>query len=151
MKQEPIEQLLRKPVVINGIRQNCYVLGTRTASAGTISSEPEKKYQTIERVNLPNGYYETVVEKDYPINSESVTSYADGADYRNDPLQAIANAPKRVNLGDVTQLQEFVQTDPQNAVRVFRDVLARLEAFQNQSPPAPSPEPSPDDKLNGGV
>lgn len=149
MKQEPIEQL-RKPVVINGIRQNCYVLGTRTASAGTISSEPEKKYKTIERVNLPNGFYDTVVEKDYPINSESVTSYADGADYRNDPLQAIANAPKRVNLGDVTQLQEFVQNDPQKAVRVFRDVLTRLEAFQNQPVPAPSDASEPDVKVNGG-
>lgn len=149
MKDISIEQF-RKPVAINSIRQNCYVLGTRTASAGTISSEPEKKYQTIERVNLPNGYYDTVVEKDYPINSESVTSYADGADYRNDPLQAIANAPKRVNLGDLTQLQEFVQSDPQNAVRVFRDVLSRLEAVQKQSAPAPSAESKSDVKLNGG-
>ena len=149
MIQLSTEQV-RKPVAINGTRQNCYVLGTRTASAGTISSEPEKKFKTIERVNLPNGYYDTVVEKDYPINSESVTSYTDGADYRNDPLQAIANAPKRVNLGDVTQLQEFVQNDPQNAVRVFRDVLSRLEAVQKQSVPAPSAEPKPDVKVNGG-
>lgn len=149
MIQDSIEQA-RKPVVINGIRQNCYVLGTRTASAGTISSEPEKKYKTIERVNLANGYYDTVVEKDYPINSESVTSYADGADYRNDPLQAIANAPKRVNLGDVTQLQDFVQTDPQKAVRVFRDVLSRLETLEKQSVPAQSVESKPDVKMNGG-
>lgn len=149
MIQESIKQFL-KPAVINGTRQNCFVLGTRTASAGTISSEPEKKYKTIDRVNLPNGYYDTVVEKDYPINSDSVTSYADGADYRNDPLQAIANAPKRVNLGDVTQLQDFVQNDPQNAVRVFRDVLSRLESVQKQSVPAPSAESKTDAKLNGG-
>lgn len=125
-----MKQVELKEVVINTQRQNCYVLGTRMAIQDTIEKKPEKKYVTLERQNLPNGFIEGLVENDYPINSESVTSYADGADYRTDPLQAIANAPKRVNLGDVTEVQNFIESDPQNAVRVFRDVVAKLKAQQ---------------------
>lgn len=138
------KQVELKEVVINTHRQNCYVLGTRTATQDTIEQKPEKKYVSLERQNLPNGFVETLVEKDYPINSESVTSYADGADYRSDPLQAIANAPKRVNLGDVTEVQNFIESDPQNAVRVFRDVVAKLKA-QQTAQPAPTAQPE-----NGG-
>lgn len=59
-----------------------------------------------------------IVEKDYPINSESVSSLAEGADYRNDPAQAIAQAPKRVNLGDVTEAQAFLN-NPQYAASLL--------------------------------
>lgn len=117
----------KRRVSVNGVRQNCYCVDTLTAEQTSRSVNPEKSYVSLERKNLNNGFVEELVVKDYPINSKSVTSYADGADYRNDPAQAIANAPKRVNLGDVTQVQEFIQSDPQNAVRVFRDVIAKLE------------------------
>lgn len=69
-----------------------------------------------------------IVEKDYPINSESVSSLAEGADYRNDPAQAIAQAPKRVNLGDVTEAQAFLN-NPQYAASLFADVKAKLNAY----------------------
>lgn len=141
------EQMNLKEVVINTQRQNCYVAGTRTAIQDTIKKVPEKKYVSLERKNLPNGFIETLEEKDYPINSDSVTSYADGADYRTDPLQAIANAPKRVNLGDVTEVQNFIESDPQNAVRVFRDVVAKLKA-QQSTQPAETAQPAPAE--NGG-
>lgn len=135
----------KKQVSINGIRQNCYVLDTRTALQDSVSIKPETHYPSLERKQLPNGFVEGVEVKDYPINSKSVTSYADGADYRNDPMQAVANAPKRVNLGDVSQVQEFLESDPQSAVRVFRDVLARLEQYQKSNPtPTPTPAPTED-------
>lgn len=131
-KQIPIKEM--KPVHVNGIRQNCYVAGVASSTFSTRTGKVETKYPSLEREQLPNGFTEGIEIKDYPINSQSVTSYADGADYRNDPAQAIANAPKRVNLGDITQVQEFLENDPQNAVRVFRDVLAKLETIQKQNP-----------------
>lgn len=141
---------IRKNVVINGIRQNCYVRDVLSTESSYISDTKKiTKYGSLERKQLPNGFTEQVEERDYPITSDSVTSYADGADYRNDPLQAIANAPKRVNLGDVTEVQKFVQNDPQNAVRVFRDVLSRLEKYNasvKESVNAPTPTVG-----NGGV
>lgn len=138
-KQIQMEEL--KPVSINGVRQNCYVLGVANSTFSTRSGKVEIKYPSLEREQLPNGFTEGIEIKDYPINSQSVTSYADGADYRNDPAQAVANAPKRVNLGDVAEVQEFLKNDPQNAVRVFRDVLAKLETAQKQTP-APDGESS---------
>lgn len=117
----------RKSVQIGCTRQNCYVLGLRSVTQDIYHVPEDKKYCELHTHNLSNGYVEKLAENDYPITSDSVTSYMDTADYRNDPLQAIASAPKRVNLGDVSQVQEFIHKDPQSAVRVLRDVLKTLE------------------------
>lgn len=82
----------------------------------------------MEKKDLPNGYVQELVEKDYPITSESVTSYADGADYRNDPAQAVANAPARVNLGDITEAQKFLD-NPQNFIKTFNEVKEKLASY----------------------
>lgn len=119
-----------KKVVIGGLKQNCYVKDILTDTRDIKKFETQKTYQSLERKKLPNGYTEEIEVKDYPINSASVTSYADGADYRNDPLQAIANAPKRINLGDVTELQNFLNgQDPQAVIRTYKDVISKLEAY----------------------
>lgn len=133
--QIPMKLKEKKPVRINCVRQNCYVLGRRTDLEGISASHiaEEKKYVELKQEVLPNGYVEKLEEVDYPINSASVTSYADGADYRNDPLQAVANAPKRVNLGDISEVQAFIEKDPQTAVRVFRDVIAQLKSRESGS------------------
>lgn len=134
-------------VKILGVMQNCY-----RRDVDPLYAVPKKKddtvktYLSLERKNLPNGFIEHVEEKDYPINAESVTSYADGADYRRDPAAAVANAPKRVNLGDITQVQDFIKNEPQQAVRVYRDVLAKLVNMDKDLPvPAPAPAPVPTD------
>lgn len=120
----------KKQVIIGGIRQNCYRRDIDTAyKPPQKRDDTVKYYDSLERKNLPNGYIEQVERKDYPINSASVTSYADGADYRRDPLGAVANAPKRTNLGDITEVQDFLKNDPQQAVRVYRAVLDRLTKF----------------------
>lgn len=122
--------MTKKPVKIGGVKQNCYVSDTYTDTRGIKKFETQKMYDSLERKHLPNGYVEQVETKDYPINSASVTSYADGADYRTDPLQAIANASKRVNLGDVSELQAFLNgADPQSAIRVYQDVVNKLQAY----------------------
>lgn len=136
----------KKPVKIMGVRQNCYVLPTHGGIVG-VAATPSKtitKYTMLEKEQLPNGFVERVVEKDYPINSASVTSYADGADYRNDPAQAIANAPKRVNLGDVTEAQQFM-SNPQNYAKIANNTLDGLKRYY-QSLQAKKEEP----KTQGG-
>lgn len=140
---------MKDKVIIGTYAQNCYRLdGTMRAY---ISNEKFKqdKYLSLEKVNLPNGYIEKLVEKDYPINSESVSSLADGADYRNDPLQAIAQAPQRVNLGDITEAQKFLE-NPQNNAKIFESVKAQLlEYFKRQSVEKSSEKPVVDsDKEN---
>lgn len=120
----------KKQIKIQGILQNCYRRDVNPDyRQPRVHDTTIEKYVSLERKQLPNGFVEEIELKDYPINAASVTSYADGADYRNDPAQAVANAPKRVNLGDVTEIQDFLKNDPLEAVRVFRNVAKALENY----------------------
>lgn len=142
-------KIQKKAVKILGVRQNIYVGDTVQGICDTVKHVPEKVYPSLERKNLPNGFVENVELKDYPINSKSVSSYADSADYRNDPNGAVANAPNRVNMGDISQVQEFLANNPHQAVEVFRNVMATLDNKAKQKPvgePAPAP-----DLDNGGA
>lgn len=135
-------KIQKKQVTILGVRQNIYVGDTVQGICDRVKHTPEKQYPSLERKNLPNGFTESVEIKDYPINSKSVSSYADSADYRNDPNGAIANAPNRVNMGDISQVQEFLANNPHQAVEVFRNVMNTLENKAIQKPagePAPAP------------
>lgn len=135
MKTKPIQIPLeesKRPILINGIPQNVFALRQKkdfTVIPSHLKNTTIKKYNTLERKVLPNGYCEEMVRKDYPINSESVSSYVESSDYRNDPAQAIANAPKRVNLGDISQVQEFVRDNPVQAVGQYADILQKVADY----------------------
>lgn len=129
-----------RPVDIMGVRHSCYRKACYRLDANNGVLPPPRpnrtlsKYYSLEREELPTGYQENVIEKDYPINSESVSSYIESSDYRNDPAQAIANAPKRVNLGDISGVQEFIKNNPVEATKQYADVLAKaVQFYKNQS------------------
>lgn len=119
---------IMKPVIVNGLKKNSFARDV-SISSPICQSKTVAAYVDIDVVKLPTGSYQELVEKDYPINSESVSSYADGADYRRDPLAAISNAPKRVNLGDVSEVQKFLRDNPMEAARQYRDILKKVEIF----------------------
>lgn len=146
MSKSMFEVLEKKQVKICGVKQNCFRLDTLPARM--VSVIPQKKYESLERKKLPNGYIEGIEVKDYPVTKDSVNSYVDGADYRRDPATAIANAPKRINLGDITEIQKFIAEDPQHAVRTLRNVTAQLEEYIKTQKKEPDPEPNPEP--NGG-
>jgi hypothetical protein len=129
------ESMLKRPLLINGIPQSVYVKECRKDMSTLplqLRNVTKSKYDSLERRQLSNGFVEEVVEKDYPINSESVTSYVESSDYRNDPAQAIANAPKRVNLGDISQVQNFVRDNPVHAVGQYAGVLRKVADYFDQ-------------------
>lgn len=137
-KQLSVDKL--KPVDIMGVRHSCYRKACYRLDASEIVTPPPRpnrtlsKYYSLEREELPAGFQETVVQKDYPINSDSVSSYLESSDYRNDPVQAIANAPKRVNLGDISEAQEFIKNSPVEATKQYADILTKVaQYFKNQS------------------
>lgn len=118
------------PVRFSRLLQNVFVVdGTEHVEQTPNPSHTIETVDVLVRKNLPNGFVEEVETKPYPINSASVTSYADSANYRNDPVSAVANATKRVNLGDVAGVQEFLASDPQRAVKVFSEVLPKITAY----------------------
>lgn len=157
MKTTPMQISMeenKRPILINGIPQNVFALRQKrdfTVIPSHLKNKTIKTYNTLERKALPNGYCEEVKSKDYPVNSESVSSYIESSDYRNDPAQAIANAPKRVNLGDISQVQEFVRDNPVQAVGQYAEVLQKVaDYFKAQAKskskvaaPQPAPQPQP--------
>ena len=150
MKTKPVQlplEEIKRPILINGIPQNVFALRQKkdfSVIPSHLKNTTTKKYNTLERKSLPNGYCEELQRKDYPINSESVSSYVESSDYRNDPAQAIANAPKRVNLGDVSQVQEFVRDNPVQAVGQYADILQKVADYfkaQSKTPAKPQAQP----------
>lgn len=141
----------KKQVRVCGLRQNCFVLEGR--SAPSIVPAPKiTHYFSLAKKELENGYVQEIEKVDYPITSESVSSYIDSSDYRRDPMQAIASAPKRVNLGDISQVQDFIASNPQEAVRVYRAVGDKLqEYFKNKEGQNGQPTPSAESQGQGGV
>ena len=118
---------MKDKVCIAGIMQNCFRRDTNSVIKSRTKPNTEiKKYCSLEKKEIANGFVEVLEEKDYPINARSVSSYAKGADYRNDPVGAAANGVKRVNLGDITDIQDFIANEPQRAVMVYKGVLEKL-------------------------
>lgn len=144
MKQEKTQ------IKVNGIKQNCYRRDIVSEfKKQERKDDTVKTYVSLEEKKLPNGIIQALEVKDYPINSASVTSYADGADYRRDPNAAIENARKKVNLGDVTQLQDFIESDPLRAVRVFRDVADKLAKYYETQKKGEDPSSVPQNPQGG--
>lgn len=71
---------------------------------------PKKYYEMSERLNA-HGFDVVLSEKDYPFSEEYVQSFLASSDYRLDVASAISSAPKRVNLGDITMIQDALQMD----------------------------------------
>lgn len=146
-----------RPILINGIPQNIYVQSVEnftTAIPNHLRNHTIKTYETLERKKIPNGIVDGIVVKDYPINSESISSYVESSDYRNDPAQAVAKAPKRVNLGDITEVQKFAHENPVQAVGSYADILRKVanyfetQAKQKQNPQASVQPPA--SEVNNG-
>lgn len=145
----------RKQVLIGGFPQNFYM---RAQTIDTYSipehlkNKEQKTYLALERKELPSGFMDVVVEKDYPINSESVSSYIETSDYRLDPQNAIANARRRINLGDITQTQEFMGTNPIQASTKYSEVMQKVADYfkAQENKKASKGQPAPSSEVNNG-
>ena len=97
-----------------------------------IDGKPVKKYCELQEMPCSNGIFENYAQVDYPINAESVNSYADTADYKKNP-DIVTQAVPRQNLGDISELQKVLAND-MSALREMaqhnQDVLAKLEEYQ---------------------
>lgn len=144
----------KKQVYIAGVKQNCYTVDARPSPL--VTPRPNvtmKEFEELTDKPLPNGFVQEMTVRTYPINKESVASYIESSDYRNDPMQAIANAPKRLNLGDISEAQEFIKNNPTEAVSKYADILRKVATYfeQNAGSSAPKAEPQtavPDDKAS---
>lgn len=106
----------------NLIKQNVYVRDF--VAPYDVPVELVSQYPELKREDTQFGFEEKVVVSDYPITPETVNSYAETADYRNN-LQEALNSPSRgKGLGDIRDLQDLQNLD----TSVIRERLASLNA-----------------------
>ena len=94
------------------VLQNCFRQVPEVLAVDPVKQDD--KYVALETsTDFFKGYQEQVVEYDYPITSESVTSYASGVDYKRDLFSAMKSNSGQ-NLGDVREAQRVANNVDMN-------------------------------------
>lgn len=161
-KLTSLERTVARPIKSNLLLSNCFltdVLPPKDIHRGN----KEHKYFELVREVKPEGLIETMREMPYPHTIESVKSYAEASDYRNDPASAMYQASKnpRKNLGDIRETQSILELDSQAAqalVKTLQEAFAKAneelakkneelaKKNEEESAPAPAPAPAPEPK-----
>lgn len=131
----------------NLLQQDCYVRDCSLAKdvdCPLFSSE----YVTLHESVTQTGLKQEFVNVPYPITPESVNSYVESCDYRRDPFGAVSSAPKRVNLGDVSQLQDVSGMDSEQARALYAQLSERFGSAQAQAQAQAQTEDSIDSEVN---
>ena len=127
MKGKQLEFSEPRPVKSNLLLSNCFlrdVIPPKDIRRGNKVHE----YCELVREVKPEGIIETMKVVPYPHTVDSVKSYAEAADYRNDPASALYQASKnpRKNLGDIRETQNVLKLDSEQAQALLKTLQ---EAF----------------------
>lgn len=129
-------------VKTNVLLQNCFV--REFVRSDRSVAQPSQYLAVDEKIRDDGSGVDLVYHvEDYPITPEYVNSFVDSSDYHNDPLGAMARASlsPRVNLGDITALQEVAKLDATSARELYSALSARFaQKSVTQSKSTGSPE-----------
>lgn len=135
----------KRPVPTSLLQQNCYLLDATVSSSVSASTAAKKTYTSLDEVTDVTGVKLVQTENDYPITPEYVDSFSESSDYRNDVVGAISSAPKRRNLGDITEFQNVASMDMESARALYKQLQDKFAKAQAQSQQQPQPSaPAPD-------
>lgn len=134
-------------VMSNLIQQNVYIRDVvhssdirSTSPVGSIS------FVSVEEDVKENSHSFKDVKYPYPITPEYVSSFASSVDYKTNQSAMNANSG-RVNLGDVSKVQEFLNLSDVDKIKLYQDLLRVFSKTPDASSDA-SPDASPDDNPN---
>lgn len=113
-----------KPLNTNLLKQNCFL--RECVDIPFRAAEKITKYESIDEVTTDKGVELRYTEHDYPITPEYVNSFAESADYRRDPISAIANGGSRKNLGDITDMQNVSAMDTEQARNLYEQLKQKF-------------------------
>ena len=127
MKKEQLS-FESRPVKSNLLLTDCFLRDTLPPKDIHRGNKTHEYYELVREVK-PQGIIETMRPMPYPHTVESVKSYADAADYRNDPASAIYQASRtsKQNLGDIRETQGLLKLDSQ-AARALYEELSKVFA-----------------------
>lgn len=126
-----LEKTAPRPIRSNLLLTNCFLSDTLPPKDIHRGNKEHVYYELVREVKS-EGIIESMREKPYPHTVESVKSYAEAADYRNDPLSAMVQASKnpRKNLGDIRETQNILGLDSQAVqalVKTLQEAFAKAE------------------------
>lgn len=87
--------------------------------------QKEKYFFDLKETVATNGIVQELVKHPYPITQESVNSYVDSVNYKQDLNSNLVE--NRVNLGDVSAIQSLSSTDKETLRAQLSSLLAKLE------------------------
>lgn len=120
------------PLNTNLLEQNCYIRDI-VLRIDKQSSTSELFYDSINEVTDGMSLRHEVVQVPYEITPQYVNSFVDSADYRNNPVAAIVNAPHRTNLGDIREYQQINEMDDTQASKLYAQLKERFSKAQAQA------------------
>lgn len=115
----------------NLLQQNCFIRDV-SRSVDLCSSSDVDSYSSLDEVVVSNGITLRLSSHSYPYTVESVNSFVSSSDYRLDPVAAINQSRPRVNLGDITSLQELNSLSD-DAIRALYSSLSEKISLLNSS------------------
>lgn len=126
-----------KPLVTNTLAQNVFVRDTRPAFDRK-SKEAHRVYFELQETETDDGISLKLEAVDYPITPDYVQSFVDSTNYKRDPAGAVASAPRRQNLGDITEMQRAKEMDSAAIREVYKKIcdLALKQAAAKAEPKA---------------
>lgn len=123
---------MQRKIQSNVLKQNCF-LRDCVEEREHLSDYSDKSYTSIDEVVTNHGVEVVENQVPYPITPQYVNSFVDSSDYRRDPVNAIVNAPKRQNLGDVSGLQTICDLDFSTAQKLYQSLKTKFEAPKETS------------------
>lgn len=120
-------------VPMNLIEQKVFAHYVSPASPEEHKDYLQKEYVSQDEVVVSDGIKIKNTVQEYPITPESVNSYADGTNYRNDLSAAVSRGASGRNLGDVAAIQDLLTKNPQQVAEFFADALGKINAQKAQS------------------
>lgn len=123
---------MQRKIQSNVLKQNCF-LRDCVEEREHLSDYSDKTFTTIDEVVTNNGVKLVENQVPYHITPQYVNSFVDSSDYRRDPVNAVVNAPKRKNLGDISGVQTLCDIDFISAQRLYQSLKSKFETPKETS------------------
>lgn len=117
-----------RKVKFNLIQQNVYVRENASEVVEDKQNYGVKTYESIDEVVTSDGVELRRTVQEYPITPESVNSYIESSNYKNNIEQALNASPRGQNIGDVAALQDIIASNPQAVADFFKQAVDKMNA-----------------------
>lgn len=130
---------MKKKLVTNMLEQNVFVRDTRPAFDKKSKSAQRVYYELVENIT-EDGINYKLEAVDYPITQDYVDSFADSTNYKKDPAGAVARAPQRQNLGNISDMQKASEMDSESLKTFYKKMYDLALKASKQVKPQPKNE-----------